>query len=198
MKEFSVTVKDDLSPTIRRALVALGPGNRRKINNVAARESLNALRRYHRAFDEAGKWRTTRPGGGGSVFGSNIVRGWGVSKVSAGGATLTNQAPYLGFKIRGGTVRAKRWKYLTIPLVPEAKGRFAKEYQRVTGKKLFRPGKSMVLAEADKGSSRGFKAIYALKETTKHKPLPGAMPAPEVYAAPFVKSIIDQLSSALR
>jgi len=65
------------------------------------------------------------------------------------------------------TIKPKRWDFLTIPLVPEAKGLYAAAYVRKTGKKLFRPRRSNgtlchVLSAKDPSQKCGFRNIYIL------------------------------------
>lgn len=187
-----VRVDDGLSPVVRQVLDQIGPGGRRGLFNVAGRASLNALRKYHREYNSAGRW--SRRGGGPSEYGESIVRGWGMARVSDTGVVLTNAAPHFRHKITGGTITPKRVKFLTIPLIPEARNRFAETYQRVMGKRLFIPHGTNVLAEKD---GKGFRAVYALVKSVTHKPWPNAMPGESVYADPFVRSILDQLRRAL-
>lgn len=58
---------------------------------------------------------------GKSEFGENVAQGWAFVSSDADGAVIGNNADYYGFKVRGGTITAKRVSALTIPLIPEAK-----------------------------------------------------------------------------
>ena len=186
--------KDDFTPTVREVLKQLGPANRTRMNRIAGRAALNGVRKYHADFNNAGRW--SRRGGGASEFGADVVRGWGLAKADATGATLSNQAPHFAFKIEGGTIRPKRRQALTVPLVAEARGRFAEVYEQVTGRQLFRPKGTNILAEKT-SDAKGFRAVYALVKSVTHKPTPGAMPPDRVFVQPYVQSILDQLRRAL-
>lgn len=72
-------------------------------------------------------------------FGENVAQGWNFIESDAEGAVIGNNADYYGFKVRGGTIRPKRVSFLTIPLIPDAKGRRAADYEIYAGVRLFRP-----------------------------------------------------------
>ena len=186
--------RDQLTPTIREVLKAIGPQNRIGLNKVAGRAALNAAKVYHRDFDDRGGW--SRGGRAkGTDFGEQVVRAWGLAQVTSERAVLTNDAPHFAFKIIGGIIRPKRVKALTIPLITEARGRFAETFERATGHKLFIPKGTNVLAY--KTGKKSFKAVYALVQSVTHKPTKGAMPPDSVFIDPFVRSITDQLRDAL-
>ena len=193
MIKLKVNLSSQFSDVVNKVKKALSPAARVQLNRVASRAALGALRSYHRRFDARGGWRKGQTEGG-SDFGNAIIRGWNVARVSSSSVQITNTAPYYRHKIRGGTIRAKRAKYLTIPLVPEAKGRFAEQFERFTGKRLFRPKGTNVLA-VKQGS--GIKPIYALRESVRQKAVPGALPPSKVYVDPFVQSVLKQLREAL-
>ena len=175
---------------------AVGPSGRRGLNEIAGRAASNALKKYHFNFNVAGGWRVP-PGGGGSDFGEMVVRGWGLPKATSSGVVITNAAPHYAWKIKGGVIRPKRVKSLTIPLVPEARGRFVKTYERVSGNKLFRAAGTNILAEKD-DSAKGFRAVYALVKKVTQKPTPGALPNESVYVTPFIESLSKQIARKLR
>lgn len=103
----------------------------------------------------------------------------------------------------GGTIRPTNGrKFLTIPLVREARGKRVSEYEARTGRKLFRPGFKNVLLERSAAGTTGLiggrtvtvrrrgayreigtpvkgkaRAIYALKKQVTIKADPRALPA---------------------
>lgn len=190
-----IDVDTELDEAVQSALRVMTGPQRRQTFQIAGRASTNALKKYHRNFNAQGRW--SKRGGGPSEFGEEVTRGWGMSRVDVNGVVITNAAPHFAFKITGGTITPKRRRALTIPLIPEARGRFAEVFERVTGKKLFIPRGTSVLAYKDKSDPKGFRAVYALVRSVTHKPWPGAMPKEEVYLPPYVESILDTIAGAL-
>lgn len=167
--------KDTASPALRRILNALGGGVARELNASAGRAAVVAAVKYHREFDRAGGWRGKRymgAGGEGSSYGADVARGWAFQKSTTKGATIVNDANYYAFKVTGGTIVAKRWDYLTIPVVPEARGLYVKVYKQNTGKKLFQVGRTLV----EKTDGGALRTIYALVKSVTMGPWPGAVP----------------------
>jgi ribosomal protein S10 len=190
-----------LSGTGSRILAALGgvlsQEQLSSLNAVGGRAAANDAREYHRDFDRVGGWRGSKylgPGvENGTPFGSAVAQAWGFSASDEAGATIANDAKYLGFKVTGGTIRPKRAKALTIPLIPEAKGRRAADYQIDFRTRLFRIRGKSALFERIGGStvgSRGrrgragsasiqttsIRPVYALAKSVTLKPWPGALP----------------------
>lgn len=190
-----IDVDTELDEAVKAALRVMTGPQRRQTFQLAGRASTNALKKYHRNFNARGKW--SKRASGPSEFGEEVTRGWGLSRVTPQGVTITNAAPHFAFKITGGTITPKRKRALTIPLIPEAKGRFAAVFEQVTGKKLFIPRGTSILAYKDDSDPKGFRAVYALVKSVTHKPWPGAMPREEVYLPPYVESILDTISGAL-
>jgi hypothetical protein len=130
---------------------------------------------------------------------------------------LLNGAQFFAHKVTGGVIRAKRVRFLTIPLIPEAHGKTARQYAQENQTRLFTiKGVGILFAKAMKGGGNttltnrtvgrgrngrrvGFEArtkltaVYALKRSVNQKPTPGALPAPAVYVGPFEVAAIDSL-----
>lgn len=68
---------------------------------------------------------------------------------------------HLHIHLTGGTIKPKRGTFLTIPLIPEARGQRAAEYERSSGHKLFRVGG--VLMER---TGEGDRSIVAASQPT--------------------------------
>lgn len=195
-----ISVANEVDPVIKQALGLLSSERRQKINKIAAISSLEAVREYSRKFDAAGKWRKKK-GGGGSDFGEAVTLAWKVGKVTGKIAVLENAAPHYLQKVKGGTIKPLRKKALTIPLIPEAKGLFARSrnggisYETIYKTTLFRPkGKSVLMERLSDGSLR---AVYALRASVFQKEWPGALPDDRVFVPSFVRSIETQLAQAL-
>lgn len=125
------------------------------------------------------------------------------------GATVTIAHDKFRIHLSGGTIRPTGGrKFLTIPLVKEARGKRVEDYEHESGRKLFRPGfKNVLLERSDKGTpamiggtrvsvrrrgafreisapSKGrVRAVYALKRQVTLKADPRALPSMESLAA---------------
>lgn len=116
--------------------------------------------------------------------------GWSITKASGNSVTFENAAIGLAHKVTGGTIRAKRRKFLTIPIVPQAHGLRAKDYSRSISP-LFRV--KGVLAEKDESSPTGIRPVYALKKSVKQNPWPNALPPEASYVDAMIDRAVDFL-----
>ncbi len=185
--------RSTIDPAIAEVLDLLKGRTRKTLNSIAARHVVVSVKRYHRKYDAAGKWR--KGGGGGSTFGELITKGWNVGKVTDTGVVVENAGPHIRQKVYGGTIKPTEKEALTIPLIPEAKGRRARLYESVTGRKLFKPKGKNVLMEAT--ADGGVRAVYAIRASVFQKPWPGAMPPTKHFLDPFVQSLKAQIAEAL-
>ena len=197
----SITVKIDdkeANRALAEVISALTGPEAAGLNAVGGRAAQQAAAKYHREFDQAGGWRGKRYLGQsnaeGSHFGSDVARGWKFEASDANGATISNDASYYAFKVKGGTITPKRWDYLTIPLVPEAKGLRAATYVQNTGLKLFRPHGKRVLAVKE---GKGIRSIYALVSSVTMGPWKGAVPPEDVIAGAFSDAWREALADHL-
>lgn len=171
---------------------------------AANRESGEYLRDYVASwYDNKGRehWVNTSlpthgPGRMSTGWFSNIARKWFLSSADASGAVITNpdEDGSLRHKIRGGTITAKNAGALTIPLVPEAHGRRAADYQSEIRELFTIPNKS-ALFEAVEGG--GVRAVYALRQSITHNPWTDAIPASEELAAAYGVKLMDVLAASL-
>lgn len=138
MLQFSVNVQDDADAAIRGIISALSGSTRTQLNEVGTRSAVNYAKTYHKAYDAAGSWRGLRTfGSGTSDFGSRVTESWFVKGADPEGGEIFNNAPHYAHKVFGGTIRPKRAKYLTIPLIKEAHGIRARDYELNNRKRLF-------------------------------------------------------------
>jgi hypothetical protein len=120
--------------------------------------------------------------------------GWSFTKSSGSSVTFANAAIGLAHKITGGTIKAKRRKFLTIPIVPEAHGVSARDYStRISP--LFRV--KGVLAEKDENAESGIRPVYVLKKSVTHKPWPGALPPESSYVDALIDTALDHIEREL-
>ena len=197
MIEIKVDIQDDASPALRAVISALTGAKMKSFNAMGGRAAVLAAKAYHREFDKGKGWRGSRylgpsKGDGGS-FGAAITAGWNFQSSDQSGATIVNSAQFYAHKVHGGTITPKRAKFLTIPLIAEAKGLRVFSYQEITGKRLFRPkGKDVLMEKMDSG---GVRSVYALVRSVTHKPTPGALPDESLLAEAFVKRWREALAT---
>lgn len=120
--------------------------------------------------------------------------GWSIAKASGTSVTFANAAIGLAHKVTGGTIRAKRRKFLTIPIVPEAHGLSARDYSRRFSPLFQVKG---VLAEKDEDSETGIRPVYALKKSITHKPWPNALPPEASYIDALLDTALDYIENDL-
>ena len=194
MISIKVSIDDGASKAITALLSSLTGRQAAEINEQAGLAARDAAVKYHRGFDAAKRWRGTRylgPGPGGSSFGSEVAEGWHLASHTAGGAVIENGARYYRHKVDGGTIKPKHGKFLTIPLVQEAKGRTVASYRRDTGKKLFRPkGKNVLMESTGKGTVR---SVYALVTSVTQGPWKGALPPEDKIASAYTDKYREEL-----
>ena len=92
-------------------------------------------------------------------------------------------------KIYGGKIRAKRVKYLTIPISKEAYNTTARVFERKTKQKLFpiksKKGNRLLVSSVD----GAIQPHYLLKEQVDQKPWPGSLPSDEEILKAFNEGI---------
>lgn len=113
--------------------------------------------------------------------------GWAIARATGRSVTFANAAIGLAHKVTGGTIRAKRKKFLTIPIVPQAHGMTATSYARKYSPLFMVKG---VLAEK---TEDGIRPVFALKKSVTHKPWPNALPPEESYVTAMLNSALDYI-----
>ena len=117
---------------------------------------------------------------------------WFIKSSTGKGALIENDTVGLSHKITGGTITAKRKKFLTIPLVPEAHNQSAKDFSRNVSP-LFRVKNCLAYAVDDGSGGKTIKPAYALKKSVTQKPWPGALPPEQGYTNAFMAGILESL-----
>jgi hypothetical protein len=165
---------------------------RRKYNTVGAEAAQSAVQSY---YTRKGRnlWinpslPTHGPGRMKTRYADNVESGWNVGKVTGSGVRIQNNTIGLSHKVTGGTITAKRVKFLTIPVTPEAHGRTARQFSKDIGK-LFAAKGCLMWKKAD-GS---INAAYILKRSVNHTPWPNALPPDAEIVDAFAESALDAI-----
>ncbi|MGE9267647.1 MAG: hypothetical protein ACQKBY_06085 [Verrucomicrobiales bacterium] len=197
MIKIHARVEDGASPALRRVIDALEGGKSAELNTVGGRAASEAAKDYHAAFSKAGGWRGRNYLGSRKAgeFGQNVSLGWQFESANGSGATISNNADYYAFKVRGGTIRPKRVSHLTIPMVSEAVGLRARDYEAEHKTRLFRVKGKKALFEND--PRRGFRAVYALVKEVTQEPWPEALPDDETLTTAFISGWRGALADML-
>jgi hypothetical protein len=184
----SVKVDLKITPGLQAALSNLQIAN--PAMKVAGRVMLKYFKDYHTAFIPRWQGPHHIAGGSGSGrFGADIVQAWQTAVFpDPKHFYITNLSPYLGHKVKGGPIKPKRAKALTIPLIAQAKGRMAAEFQTSLGLKLFRRGNVLSYNQGKGKNIKTFNA-YALSKGVNQAPWPGAMPPESDTQKKFLEAI---------
>lgn len=220
MIELEVNVGGGASAMLRDLISKLTGPEMAELNAVGGRAAATAAAGFSRDFDARGGWRTSKrfPSSGASRFGADVAQGWAFLVADATGALIYNDADHYAFRVRGGMITPKRVQYLTIPLIPEAKGLRAETYVQNTGRKLFTiPGRNALFERAEGGESvirrtqgrnrdgsverlrrkSGIRAVYALVKSVTMPPMPQSVPTDEVIAGAFTEAWNDELAERI-
>ena len=176
---------------------AMSPDTRRDALKVGAQSALIAIKGY---YTTAGRnnWinsslPTHGPGRKLTDWWKLVESGWNVGNVTSQTATIQNSATGFAHKVTGGVIRAKRKKFLTIPIHPTAHGMRARDYSTSISPLSIVKG---CLAKSDEEG--GMVPIYALKKSVNQKPWPKALPPEQSYVNSFIDSAVDHILSTLQ
>lgn len=163
---------DDLSKLIQKLR---SPENKAFLNEMGGTAAKVGAVAYHTAFNNAQGWQgrnylasPRRKQGG---FGQTVAMAWSLSEYDDKGATISNDAPYYKSKLENRIITPQKAKALTIPLIAEAYGRLASEYQSATGLALF--AMKGMLFQKQGGQ---LTPVYLLKKSVNRKAWAGALP----------------------
>jgi hypothetical protein len=184
----------NLAETKAQLLKTFAPAKRAEAVKYGALAALDTIRAYYKGRGRIPWINPSLPthGAGRSISGwwMKTATGWSTTKANANGVTFENGMVGLSHKITGGTIRAKRRGYLTIPLVPKAHNMRARDYSESVSP-LFRV--KGVLAEKDENAESGIRPVYALKKSVTHKPWPNALPPEASYVDALIDTALDYL-----
>jgi hypothetical protein len=164
-----VTVTYSVNPALQKRLAEM---QRIDLLTEAGQAVYDYLVAYHTKFAE--KWKGQRYLGAGvnsGQFARSVVAGWQKPQVSSNRVTIRNSFGLLAWKITGGTIKPTRAQFLTIPLIPAAKGLSAHDFRQGSGLPLFRVGNALMTR-----IGKRLQGVYALKKRVQQEPWPGALP----------------------
>jgi hypothetical protein len=178
-----VVIKIDLSPEFQAELQKLGelPQDALPVGGEAVYEY---LRDYHSQMDWKGpRWM---PGANSGQFAQDVVNGWQKPSISGSSVVIRNTFGLLDWKVTGGTIGLRRAQWLTIPVIPAARGLTAAEYREATGDVLFKAGRALCHRIGKK-----IEAVYALTKSVTQFPTKGAMPSNGQIKDVFIGAVLD-------
>jgi len=164
------------------------------LNKAGARAATNAAKEYHQEFKDAKKWRGKRylSGGAGRAgeWADEVTQAWTTEGSDENGAVISNDASFYRHKVIGGTIKPKNGAAnLTIPVIPDAKGRRAKDYK---GDLFFIKTKKGTKGLFEQNGD-DIRMVYLLKSQVTQDPWPGALPDTESIAEGFTGAWVSAL-----
>lgn len=182
MLTFTLNSTDSISPIVSR-LVREAPQRVNELTNVMGRKTTGVLKDYYRQVNASYEGRGRKLLGGQAPdrrtqFWAAVARSVSNPRPDGPGrAVVTVGHPAIMQKLRGGTIRPKEKKALTIPVHPAAYGRRASVLEKAEGIKLFamtaKSGVGLLAAKADDGK---IVVYYLLKKSVDQSPDPQALP----------------------
>lgn len=169
------------------------PAQRRQAVADGGIVALNVIKGYYRAkgrpFWVNPSLPTHGPGRKVTQWWRSTETGWTMKQPNSYTASFVNGTVGLAHKVTGGTIRAKRKKFLTIPVDPKAHGLDAKTFARTIAPLFQAKGMLMFVDE----QTADVKVAYALKKSITQQPWPGALPPQASYLDAFVNEALDSL-----
>ncbi len=183
----TINARDSASTFVQGLVEKLSPEGLASLYKDIAPDALSAVKDYYTRYGKEGKWenksgRTHGPGRKSTKFAQQVIMSWGLGQVDASGINVASSGlggtegskNILSYKVRGGTIKPKRAKWLTIPNVPEAHGVAARNYKpKGEGGLFFKElvkGETAMLAENPNAKkSTGTKKTAKTPKTPKTK-----------------------------
>lgn len=169
------------------------PAQRKRAVADGGIAALNVIKGYYaakgRPFWVNPSLPTHGPGRKVTQWWRSTETGWAMTQPNSYTASFTNATIGLAHKVTGGTIRAKRKKFLTIPVDPKAHGLDAKTFASTIAPLFQAKGMLMYVDE----QTADVKAAYALKKSITQRPWPGALPPEASYLDAFVNEALDSL-----
>jgi hypothetical protein len=219
-----ITAAVTLSPENPRSILVAVDGplkNRRGLNAALAQRLSDLLADHFRGRNS----EPNKRGWAKTNFWSQVGRATDVGEIREDGATVVVAEARFRIHLFGGTIKPTGGrKFLTIPLVQEARGISVATYERKTGRELFRIGHARLLFEKRSrggtssliggGTGRSFRkgtasevplkarqqlrAIYALARQARIKADPNALPPMPSIVAALNEEAADFLARELK
>jgi hypothetical protein len=197
MSRLSVNVTMTGDQSVKLGLIRIAePGQRKQAVAAGGIAALNVIKGYYQAkgrpFWINPALPTHGPGRRVTQWWRSAETGWSMKQTNTFSVGFVNGTVGLAHKVTGGTIRAKRKKFLTIPVDPRAHGLTAKTFSRTIAPLFAAKGMLMFVDE----QTADVKAAYALKKSITQRPWPGALPPEASYLDAFLDSALDNLLTA--
>lgn len=195
------TLKVDITMTgdqsaILGVIRMASPAQRKQAVTKGGRAAFDVIKGYYaakgRPFWVNPALPTHGPGRKVTQWWRSTETGWSMKQTNIFSVAFVNGTIGLAHKITGGTIRAKRKKFLTIPVHPKAHGLDAKTFARTIAPLFFAKGMLMYVDE----QTADVKAAYALKKSITQRPWPGALPPEASYLNAFLDAALDSLEQS--
>ena len=181
---------------VKALMIRLQSASVRKVAVLTgAQDALEVVEKYYN-MNGSRLWEnpslpTHGPGRKKTQWWRKVSGSWSIMGASGSGVTLRSKGA-IGFshKVTGGTITARRAKFLTIPIVPEAHGLTARTYSRTIAPLFAVKG---VLAQADENSPTGIKPVFVLKKSITQKPWKNALPPEQSYINAFANGALQSI-----
>lgn len=138
---------------------------------AAGRAMRNFLVKHFRGLDKSNP--TGMPGARRAHFWLDVARSVNNPEITDQSVSVTVSDPRAGYRLFGGTITAKRAKFLTIPVIGEAYGRRASTFEAETGHQLFPLGASLAYRD---GKGTPPIVAYLLRRSVTKGPEPDKQP----------------------
>ena len=183
----AIKVNDGVSPELRRiADLVERPKVLLQAGAKAVQVAITAKLKQLQEKGNANGWPSQKFFAGGR---NSVEKNVGITSVTDEKAVIDIADVRFAHHVKGGTVEAKRGKYLTIPLTPEAYAKAGKGSLRESwpGLKLVTFGRNRFLATV---VGKVVTLQFLLKERVTHKPHPESLPDPAVLNAKAQEAMI--------
>jgi hypothetical protein len=197
MSRLTVNVTMTGDQSVKLGLIRLAePAQRKQAVAAGGIAALNVIKGYYQAkgrpFWVNPALPTHGPGRKVTQWWRSTETGWSMKQTNTFSVGFVNGTVGLAHKVTGGTIRAKRKKFLTIPVDPRAHGLTAKTFSRTIAPLFAAKGMLMFVDE----QTADVKAAYALKKSITQRPWPGALPPEASYLDAFLDSALNNLLTA--
>jgi hypothetical protein len=192
-----ITVDTSQVDSVKRDIInAMGPEVRKNALAVGAESALISIKGYYTSSGRNNWINTSLPTHGAgrklTEWWKLVESGWNVGRITPKTATIFNGTIGLSQKVTGGTITAKRKKFLTVPVHPTAHGVRARDYSASIAPLFIAKG---VLAR--KEDDKSITPIYALRKSVNQKPWPTALPPEETYTEAFINGAAQYILDSI-
>lgn len=193
-----ITVDTSQVDEVKRHIInAMGPEVRKNALSIGAESALISIKGYYTSSGRTNWVNPSLPthGAGRKLtdWWKLVESGWNVGNVTSKTAKISNGTIGLSQKVTGGTITAKRKRFLTVPIHPTAHGVRARDYSASIAPLFIAKG---VLAR--KEDDKSITPIYALRKSVNQAPWPTALPPEETYTEAFINGAADYILDSIQ